>query len=244
MSDRLRELSRQMRLGNMAALIDQVEYSDRKQYVTELLELAMKQREASRVKGLIKQAGFPSPRTLDNFEFTPVSFPSPKVKEQILSLDFIDQRENVLMLGAVGTGKTHLATALGVKACLNGKKVAFYRTVNLTNELVERHECGQLTRFLKNLAQKDLLILDEMGYVPTSKKSSELLFSVISNAYEHQSIVITSNLELGRWNEMFGDDRLTHALIDRLVHHSYILAFSGESYRFKEALGRRSSKIQ
>jgi len=108
MSDRLRELCRQMRLGNLAALIDQVEYSDRKQYVTELLELAIKQREASRVKGLIKQAGFPSPRTLENFDFSPVSFPSAKVKEQITSLDFIGQKENVLMLGAVGTGKTHL----------------------------------------------------------------------------------------------------------------------------------------
>jgi len=145
---------------------------------------------------------------------------------------------------SIKRGIAHFATALGVKGCLSGKKVAFYRTVNLTNELVERHESGQLPRFLKNLAQKDLLILDEMGYVPTSKKSSELLFHVISNAYEHQSIIITSNLELGRWNEMFGDDRLTHALIDRLVHHSHILAFSGESYRFREALGRRSNKSQ
>jgi DNA replication protein DnaC len=94
--------------------IDQVEYTDKKQYLTELLEIAHRQREASRVKGLIKQAGFPSPRTLENFDFAPVSFPSPKVKEQILSLDFLNQKENVLMLGAVGTGKTHLATALGM----------------------------------------------------------------------------------------------------------------------------------
>lgn len=244
MSDRLKELCRHMRLGNLESVIDQVDYSDRRQYVTELLELALKQREASRVKGLIKQAGFPSPRTLENFEFSPVTFPTANVKEQILSLDFVPLKENVLMLGAVGTGKTHLATALGVKACLTGKKVAFYRTVNLTNELVERYDSGQLTRFLKNLAQKDLLILDEMGYVPTSKRSSELLFNVISNAYEHQSIIITSNLELGRWNEMFGDDRLTHALIDRLVHHSHILAFSGESYRFKEALVRKQTRYQ
>jgi DNA replication protein DnaC len=116
--------------------------------------------------------------------------------------------------------------------------------VNLANELTERHTSGQLPRFLKSLAQKDLLIQDEMGYVPTSKKSSELLFSVISTAYEHQSLIITSNLELGRWNEMFGDDRLTHALIDRLVHHAHILAFSGESYRYKEALSKRSLKLQ
>lgn len=124
MSDRLLELCRQLKLGQIAALAEQVEYMDRKQYITGLLEL------------VLKQAGFPSPRTLDAFDYSPVTFPSPNTKEYILALDFIPAKENLLLLGAVGTGKTYLATALGIKACLSGKKVAFYRTANLTNELV------------------------------------------------------------------------------------------------------------
>ncbi len=243
MSDRLTELCRQLKLGHFETLVEQVEYADRRQYMTELLELVLKQRESSRAKTLIKKAAFPSPRTLQGFDYSPVTFPTENTKDYILSLDFITAKENVLMLGAVGTGKTHLATALGIKACLSGKKVAFYRTANLTNELVERHERGQLNRLLKSIAQKDLVILDEVGYVPASKKASELLFSLVSNSYENQSIIITSNLELGRWNEVFGDDRLTSALIDRLIHHSHILAFAGESFRFKQALGRKQKML-
>ncbi len=136
MSDRLLELCRQLKLGQIAALAEQVEYMDRKQYITGLLELVLKQREVNRTRTLLKQAGFPSPRTLDAFDYSPVTFPSPNTKEYILALDFIPAKENLLLLGAVGTGKTYLATALGIKACLSGKKVAFYRTANLTNELV------------------------------------------------------------------------------------------------------------
>lgn len=241
MSDRLVELCRQLKLGQIESLVDQIEYSDRRQYTTDLFELVLRQRETNRTKTLIKKAGFPSPRTLEGFDYNPVTFPTVNTKDYILSLDFIAAKENLLMLGAVGTGKTHMATALGIKACLAGKKVSFYRTANLTNELLERHERGQLNRFLKSLVQKDLLILDEVGYVPASKKASELLFSLVSNSYENQSIIITSNLELGRWNEVFGDDRLTNALIDRLIHHSHILAFAGESFRFKQALSKRSN---
>lgn len=174
MSDRLTELSRQLKLGPFEAIVDKVEYTDRRQYMTELLELVLKQRESSRTKTLIKKAGFPSPRTLEGFDYSPITFPTASTKDYMLSLEFIPARENVLMLGAVGTGKTHLATALGIKACLSGKKVAFYRTATLTNELVERHERGQLNRLLKNIAQKDLLILDEVGYRKPQNYSSAL----------------------------------------------------------------------
>ena len=241
MSDRLVELCRQLKLGQIESLVNQIEYSDRRQYTTDLFELVLKQRETNRIKTLVKKAGFPSPRTLEGFDYNSVTFPTVNTKDYILSLDFIAAKENLLMLGAVGTGKTHMATALGIKACLADKKVAFYRTADLTNELLERHERGQLNRFLRSLAQKDLLILDEVGYVPSSKKASELLFSLVSNSYENQSIIITSNLELGRWNEVFGDDRLTNALIDRLIHHSHILAFAGESFGFKQALSKRNN---
>lgn len=132
-------------------------------------------------------------------------------------------------------------THMGDSRCL-GKKVKFYRTADLATTLVDALKQGTLSKLNRTLTKLDLLILDEVGYVPTNKQSAELLFSVISSCYERQSVIITSNLELGRWNEVFGDDRLTVALIDRLVHHAHILSFSGESYRFRQAMSR--SRVQ
>lgn len=241
MTDRLQEYCRQLKLGNLESLVDQVEFNDRRQYVTGLLELAVEQRKANRSQNLIKRAGFPSLKTMEDYQFDPITFPEGMSPETLLSLQFLEGNDNILMLGSVGTGKSHLATALGMKACMAGKVVKFYRTANLTSELMEKFDRGQINRFTRSLAKADLLILDEVGYVPTSKRGSELLFSVISNCYEKQSIIVTSNLELGRWNEVFGDDRLTAALIDRLIHHAHILAFSGESYRFKQALNRKQA---
>lgn len=242
MSEQLKAYCRQMRLGNLVPMIEQVEYRDKQQFVTDLLELALKQREDQRIKSLIRAAGFPGLKTLDGYEFTPITFPQGLTQEQITALDFLEKKENLLFLGAVGTGKTYLATALGIKACSLGKKVKFYRTADLATTLVDALKQGTLSKLNRALTKLDLLILDEVGYVPTSKQSAELLFSVISNCYERQSVIITSNLELGRWNEVFGDDRLTVALIDRLVHHAHILSFSGESYRFRQAMSR--SRVQ
>lgn len=238
MSEQLKAYCRQMRLGNLVPMIEQVEYRDKEQFVTDLLELALKQREDQRIKSLIRTAGFPSLKTLDGYEFTPITFPQDLTKEQITALDFLEKKENLLLLGAVGTGKSHLATALGIKACSLGKKVKFYRTADLATTLADALRQGTLSKLNRALTKLDLLILDEVGYVPTSKQSAELLFSVISSCYERQSVIVTSNLELGRWNEVFGDDRLTAALIDRLVHHAHILSFSGESYRFRQAMSR------
>lgn len=143
------------------------------------------------------------------------------------------------MVGSVGTGKTHLATALGIKACMQGKRVSFYRAGELTNKLLEKHEEGKEKKLMKKIEKADLFILDELGYIPFTKKGSQLLFSVITKSYEHQSIIVTSNLEFGRWNEVFGDKHLTAALLDRVIHHGHILSFSGESFRFKEAMTNR-----
>lgn len=238
MTDRLSEYSRILRLGNLAELHDQVEFESRYQYLTDILALMVEQRQAKRTRRLIKQAGFPTPRTLEGYDFGPVTFPQGLDRDQLLELSFIDRRENILMLGAVGTGKTHLAIALGVKACMQGRNVIFYRAADLTDQLLARHREGRGASLVQKIARADLFILDEVGYVPFQRRAAELLFTVISNSYEQQSIITTSNLEFGRWNEVFGDDRLTAALIDRLVHHAHILAFTGESYRLKQALAR------
>jgi len=238
MTDRLSEYSRLLRLGNLAELYEQVEFEDRRQYLTGVLELMVEQRRVRRTRRLIKQAGFPLTKTLEGYDFEPVTFPQGLERDRLLELSFLDRQENILMLGAVGTGKTHLAIALGVKACLQGRKVVFYRAAELTDQLLARHRAGRVSSLVDKIARADLFILDEVGYVPFQRSAAELLFTVISNSYEQQSIITTSNLEFGRWNEVFGDDRLTAALIDRLVHHAHILAFTGESYRLKQALAR------
>lgn len=241
---RLAIVCKELKLGNLEGIASQVEYRNNHQYLTEVLELALRQRKARRTARLIREAKFPAIKTLDGYRFEPITFPPGFNKEQLLSLEFIERKENLLCMGAVGTGKTHLAIALGVKACSEGKRVRFYRAVELSTELAERHREGNLGKLLRQLEKLDLLILDELGYIPFDRMASQLLFNVISNSYEQQSIIVTSNLQFGRWNEIFGDDRLTAALIDRLVHHAYILAFSGESYRYREAMKKQGGGMK
>ena len=151
---------------------------------------------------------------------------------------FLEKHENVLMLGAVGTGKTHLASALGILACTRGREVRFFRAVDLVNIMLEKHKAETLPRFLRELQKCEMLILDELGFVPFHQDGSELLFNVIADCYERRSVIVTSNLEFGQWKQIFGDNRLTAALIDRLVHHAHILAFTGDSIRLRQAMER------
>jgi DNA replication protein DnaC len=140
------------------------------------------------------------------------------------------------MLGAVGTGKTHLATAVALRACQNGKKARFFTATELANILLEKNQKGTLNNFLGTLKKVELIVIDEIGFVPLHKDAAELLFQVISDCYERRSLIITSNLEFSQWNTVFGDNRLTAALVDRLIHYSHILIFSGESYRLAQSM--------
>lgn len=145
----------------------------------------------------------------------------------------------MLMLGNPGTGKTHLATALAMAACGQGKKVRFFWVTELVTTLMEVREERQLLRLRSRLGKLDLLVLDELGYVPTSKVGAELLFDVISNAYERTSIMVTTNLPFEQWTEVLGSERLTGATLDRLTHRCHIIEMKGESYRLKEAKRRK-----
>jgi DNA replication protein DnaC len=146
------------------------------------------------------------------------------------------------LVGPSGTGKTHLATALGIAACGLGKKVRFYRVTELITTLLEAKEERQLLRIRGQLAKLDLLILDELGYVPASKAGAELLFDVIATAYERNSVLVTTNLPFENWPEVLGNERLTGAALDRLTHRCHILETKGESYRLKEAKRRRGGR--
>ncbi len=153
--------------------------------------------------------------------------------------EFIKERENVLLIGNSGTGKTHLATALAFAACQMGFKTRFFGVTGLVTQLLERREERQLERFFKQLDRLDLLVLDELGYVPFSKLGAELLFEVVSRAYERTSLVVTANLPFESWTEVLGSQRLTGALLDRLTHRVHILEANGESFRLKDSMRRQ-----
>lgn len=170
-------------------------------------------------------------KTFEDYEFEDIQIPKSISIDELKTGAFIDKLENLILYGPVGTGKSHMATAIGVAACSSGKKVKFYRTAALVNLLSEAKAKGELQRFMKQLRKTDLLICDEWGYVPFEKDGSQLLFQVISECYEKRSVIITTNLEFSKWNGIFYDEKLTSAIIDRLVHHSHLLVFQGQSYR-------------
>ena len=205
----------------------------------QLCELELIDRERRAGERRLKAARFPSHKTLEEFDFK--SRPSVN-KPLVLELakgEYLDRRENLLFVGPSGTGKTHLATALGIAACGLGKKVRFYRVTELITVLLEAKEERQLLRTRGQLAKLDLLILDELGYVPASKAGAELLFDVIATAYERNSVLVTTNLPFENWTEVLGSERLTGALLDRLTHRCNIIECNGESYRLKDAKQRR-----
>ena len=161
---------------------------------------------------------------------------------ELLRGEYIDQRENILLVGNSGTGKSHIAIALAIAACGLGRRVRFYRVTELITQLLEAREERVLLRLKNQLAKLDLLVLDELGYVPASKVGPELLFDVISTAYERHSVIVTTNLPFENWTEVLSSERLTGATLDRLTHRCHILEASGESYRLRDAKTRQTKR--
>jgi DNA replication protein DnaC len=211
-------------------------------FLTRLTELELIERERRAAERRLKAARFPSHKTLDSFDFPAQPSINKALITELTRCIYLDHRENILLVGSPGTGKTHLATALGIEACGRGKKVRFFRVTELITQMMEAREERALTRLKGRLAKLDLLILDELGYVPASKLGAELLFDVISAAYERTSIIITTNLPFERWVEVLGCERLTGATLDRLTHRCHVLEANGQSYRLKDAKKRRKTK--
>lgn len=209
----------------------QIRAESHEEFLLELLKRELANRETVRKNRLLRAAGFDVIKTFENYVFDDIQIPPTITLEDITAAAFLDKKENLILYGPVGTGKSHLATAIGVEACNQGKKVRFFRTAALVNQLTDAKVQGELRRFMKQIEKADLLICDEWGYIPFEKEGAQMLFQVISECYEKRSVIITTNLEFSRWNGIFYDEKLTTAIIDRLIHHSHLLVFIGPSYR-------------
>jgi DNA replication protein DnaC len=208
---------------------------DHVRYLARLAELELIDRERRMVERRIKAAKFSAIKSLDSFNFTAIPSLNKMRVLELARCDWIDNRENVIALGPSGTGKTHIALALGLAACQRGLSVSFVTAASLVHELMEARDDKRLLRLQKQMAKVKLLIIDELGFVPLSKTGAELLFELISQRYERGSILITSNLPFQEWTETFGTERLTGALLDRMTHHVNILEMNGESYRLSQS---------
>lgn len=212
-------------------------------FLLRLLELELIERERHSVQRRIKAAHFPVVKSLDTFDFAAIPSLNKMLVLELARCEYILRRENIIALGNSGTGKSHIGIALGLAACQRGFSVGFTEAAVLVHQLMEARDERRLLKLQRELQAYKLLIIDELGFVPLSTTGAELLFETISRRYERGSTIITSNLPFDEWTSVFGNERLTGALLDRLTHHVHILEMNGDSYRLKHSKARRRVKV-
>jgi DNA replication protein DnaC len=211
-------------------------------FLLALTEQEVAQRERNRITRRIKAARLPVLKELADFDFSCISRPN---KQRVLELargTYIQKAEPTLLVGNPGLGKTHVATGLALAACRQGHKVRFYNAAGLVNELMLAQEEHRLSKLLATTLRHHLIVLDELGFIPFSPIGAQLIFQFCSTLYERVAIIVTTNLRFADWTKVFGDERLTAALLDRLTHKAHILEFVGESYRFRERMQREAQE--
>ena len=240
--ERLREQLKHLRLHTMASIFeDEANKASKSQmgytaFLARLVDEEVVSKTDRSINARIAKARFPSMKTLEAFDFSfQPSLPAAMVNE-LAELGFIDHAYNVLLVGPAGTGKSHLSIALGLKACGQRKRVLFTSAMGLLDQMVAAVVSHTLGKILEALGKLDLLIVDELGYMPIDTQRGNLFFQLVSRRYEKGSIILSTNKPFERWGEMFGDDVIASAILDRLLHHCHIIANNGPSYRIKDKL--------
>ena len=235
------DFGRKLMLSKQVIELCETEATPRQEeFLHRVLSEEIASRERSRKSRLLNRAGFPVFKSFDGYEFSDIRLPPALNQEELLACTFIREKRNLVLYGGVGTGKTHMATALGISACEQGCAVRFHTVTELVLKLSDAYRHGTLERLVRDLKQLDLLILDEWGYVPVDREGSQLLFRVIADSYESKSLILTTNLEFSKWGGIFTDEQMAAAMIDRLVHHGHLIMFEAKSYRMTHALMRHT----
>lgn len=248
-SEQLRSLCQTLKLPTVAREAPALAEAARRQgvaplsYLTEVLELEVRARAERRAARRLKEAGFPSIKTLASFDFRRAGQLPEALLHELIEGEYIDRAQTVILMGEPGTGKTHLATALGVAAAEQGRAVRFTTAGRLVNDLIEARDARQLGRVVGRYSRLDLLVLDELGYLPLGKADAELLFQVLSERHERRALVLTTNLPFAEWTGIFPDPRLCRAVIDRLTHRAHIIETGTQSIRLQEARSRHSAPL-
>jgi DNA replication protein DnaC len=214
------------------------EYED---FLLSLTEAEMQARADNRLKRRIRDARFPLVKTMESFDYSAAPDLDRRLVRELMAGAYIRERKNIIFVGKTGTGKSHLATALGLEACRQGVRTRFATGAGLVNDLIEARSERNISRVMQRHSHFGLLILDELGYVPFSREGSQLLFQILADRYERGSVIITTNLGFADWTQLFGDPTLTAALLDRLTHKAHIILCNWDSYRLKESLKRKAS---
>jgi DNA replication protein DnaC len=238
-------LTRALKAPSLAAAVERLaerargESWSHEEFLVACLQREVAAREAHGGEGRVRAARFPARKALEDFDFDHQRTLKRETITHLGTLDFVTAKENVVFLGPPGTGKTHLSIGLGIRACQAGHRTLFATAAEWVSRLAEAHHAGKLQDELVKLGRVPLLIVDEVGYIPFEAEAANLFFQLVSSRYERASLIVTSNKPFGRWGEVFGDDIVAAAMIDRLVHHAEVVSLKGDSYRLKDRdLGR------
>ncbi len=241
----LKELKLSTMAGGVEAYLRQARESGigYEQFLVDLTTEELQARSENRLKRRLREAKFPLIKPAETFDLTATPALDIRLFKELAGCEFIREQRNIIFLGNSGTGKTHMATAIGIEACKNNYRTRFTTCYGLVNELIEAREEKELQRLLQRYSRYDLLILDELGYVPFSKEGGELLFQILAERHERGAVIITTNLGFADWTQVFGDAVMTAALLDRLTHKANIINCTWDSYRLKQSLRKQGKKV-